>query len=94
MSDLATAQADWQKAYAWFQLQIRDEFPGATEWDWFRACSAAAGENTRRNADTSRDAAMAASETIRASHAKYIRLLHVFYTMRDGPNGVLGGRGL
>jgi hypothetical protein len=32
--------------------------------------------------------------TITAAHENYVKTLHIFYSLRDGPNGFLGGRGL
>ena len=73
-----------------FAYLLASKFPGADQWTWYRAMSAAAGDNVRRNDDTSRDAALAADTEIKAAHDDYIRLLHVFYTARDGAGGVLG----
>ena len=84
----------YQDADDAFTRLLADRFPGADRWTWYRALAAVAGENVRRNDDTSRDAALAADLDLMAAHDEYIRLLHVFYRARDGENGFLGARGL
>ena len=76
-----------------FELLIRTRFVGADKWDWYRAVDAVRGKNCRNDV-TQRDQALAADQTIAEAHELYIKALHKFYLMRDGPNGVLGGRGL
>ena len=73
---------------------IERRFPSRTQWDWFRALSAAKGEDCRRNVDTSDDAALAADAALETAWRAYIAALHAFYRARDGENGVLGSRGL
>lgn len=73
-----------------FLAMVPQRFPGATQWDWARACSAMRGENCRRNDDTSRDEALAADPHIRAAHENYITALHRYYKTRDGEHGFLG----
>ena len=87
---LAELRADFERANDAFESLLETRFPGLTRYHWYRALSAAKGENYRRNDDTSHDVAMAADTDIKAAHDEYIRLLHVFYRARDGEHGVLG----
>lgn len=82
------------KARTQFRDLLSTKFPGQQEFHWYRAMAAVKNENCRRNDDITHDAAMAADTEIKAAHAEYIRLLHVFYKARDGEYGVLGGRGI
>lgn len=43
---------------------------------------------------STQDEALFTNAVIRAAFEDYIKKLHVFYRLRDGPNGVLSGRGL
>jgi hypothetical protein len=94
MTSLTEARTAWETAKAKCEALITLQFPGADVFHWYRALSHVAGDNVRRNDDTSRDEAMAASEAIRMAHDDYIAKLHIFYRLRDGDRGVLGGRGL
>lgn len=89
---LETLRAAYKATEALFHGAIEAEFPGRTEWDWYRACSHMEGENVRRNDDTTHDAAMYASATIKAAWDRFMADLHAFYRARDGEGGVLGGR--
>jgi hypothetical protein len=93
-SNLAQLRASHESAYAAFNAAIAAAFPGYDEWHYFRACSAIAGENCRRNDDTSHDAELAAHPGIDAAWSDYRDKLHAYYRARDGEGGVLGGRGL
>jgi hypothetical protein len=93
--DLDRLRIAHENAHTRFQAALASTFPGATEWDWLRACDHAEGEGVaRRNDDTSRDGAMATHPALKAAWDTYIAALHEFYAMRDGPKGVLGSRGL
>jgi hypothetical protein len=94
MTSLAELRCAFEFANAEFERILRDRFPGADRWTWYRALAASKGADCRRNEDTTRDAALSADKDISAAHDEYIRLLHVFYRARDGERGVLGGRGL
>lgn len=76
-----------------FSYRIHEYFPGRDKWDWFRACAAINGQNTRRNDDTADDSALAACAPIREAYDGYIKALHAFYCARDGERGVLGAIG-
>lgn len=89
---LTQLRAEADTAREAMQALIARKFPGCNEWNWYRALSAVEGKNHRRNDDTTNDAALAADAEIRTAHDEYIRLLHIFYTARDGAGGVLGGR--
>lgn len=91
---LADLKAASDVAHSRVNLVIAAKFPGCDEWHWQRAVAHINGENIRRNDDTSQDAALAADESIRAAWDAYIVVLHAFYLLRDGPLGVLGGRGI
>ena len=91
---LAELRADVERANDAFESLLETRFPGLTRYHWFRALSAAKGENYRRNDDTSHDEAMASDADLRAAHQEYTRELHVFYAARDGSGGFLGGKGL
>ena len=91
---LEQAKSSYESARAAFHAALVAAFPGRDEWDWKRAVAHMRGENIRRNDDTSQDEAMASHAGIRAAWDDYITKLHAFYLLRDGPNGVLGGRGL
>lgn len=92
VSDLAALKAAADAAHAAFTGTVDRLFPGATEWHWLRAVSHIGGEAVRRNDDTSKDTALAASAEIRAAWDAYLGALHAYYSLRDGPNGFLGGR--
>ncbi|KQO69519.1 hypothetical protein ASF22_02610 [Methylobacterium sp. Leaf87] len=89
LQDLRTT---YQAAEAQFHAAIATAFPGYDEWHYFRACSHVAGDNCRRNDDTSRDAELAAHPIIESAWQDFIAKLHAFYRARDGEGGVLGGR--
>lgn len=90
--ELEKAKAEYESAKLAFDVLLAAEFPGCDEWDWLRAVAHVNGDNCRRNEDTSQDEAMAAHVGIRAAWDRYIAALHVFYALRDGPHGFLGGR--
>lgn len=90
MNNLASLRADFESALAEFHALLVSRFPGANKYTWYRALSAAKGENTRRNDDTSRDAALASDVALQSAHDEYVRRLHVFYKARDGAGGFLG----
>jgi hypothetical protein len=92
LETLSTLRSAQEAAYASLLSLIARKHPKQTIWHWYRACSALRGENLRRNDDTTHDAAMAHDAEIHAAHVDYIEKLHAFYSLRDGPNGVLGGR--
>lgn len=92
VSGLTALKIAADAAHVAFTSAVDRLFPGATEWDWLRAVSYGNGENVCRNDDTSRDAHLAASAEIRAAWDAYLRELHAYYLLRDGPNGFLGGR--
>lgn len=92
--NLDEARTAWESAKFHFDMVLGFQFPGLNEWDWYRACSHMRGEPTRRNDDTSHDEALASNVYIRTAFDDYITKLHSFYLLRDGPNGVLGGRRL
>ena len=92
MTNLSTLRDAATQAQATFAELVATKFPGADCWTWYRAMSAAAGEDVRRNDDTSRDQDLANDSEIKAAHDNYIKLLHIFYVARDGAGGVLGGR--
>lgn len=92
MATLAALRAAFEVAEASLLATIDREFPGRNDWDWLRAVAHMDGENTRRNDDTSDDAALAGSPAIRAAWDDYMVKLHAFYLARDGKGGVLGGR--
>jgi hypothetical protein len=94
MSDLTILRDRSRRLHARFLAEIRAINPTFNEYHWYRAVSAAQGENVRRNDDTSFDAALASSEAIRSAHDAYIYSLHAFYYARDGEYGFLGGEGL
>lgn len=77
--------------HADFCRKVAEAFPGADEWTWQRAVAHMAGENVRRNDDTSRDSEIAADVSLREAWDSYIAALHRYYETRHGPNGVLGG---
>lgn len=91
--DLRQMRLAFESARLEWLAAIAREFPGMSEWHWYRACSAINGENCRRNDDTSHDKALASSHAIKAAHSVYIEKLHAFYRARDGERGFLGGRG-
>ena len=91
---LNTARSEFEQKHKVFETLVAERFPGNDEWHWLRAVAHINGDNCRRNDDTSQDAAMAADADIRAAWDAYIKALHAFYLLRDGPNGVLGGRSL
>lgn len=66
-------------AHAKFTRTIANLFPGADEYEWYRAVDAQDGLDTERNADTSRDAAMAASMALRAAYAEYIQAVGEYH---------------
>lgn len=59
---------------------IQSQFPGKSEWDWFRALKSYEDS----------DPALAASLEIRNAYDYYIKVLQTFYAKRDGLNGFLG----
>jgi hypothetical protein len=91
---LEAARDTYKASEAAFHATIAAEFPGLGETEWQRAHNHLDGTPFRRNDDTSNDVALAGSATIQAAWDAYIRDLHAFYALRDGPGGVLGGRGL
>lgn len=98
---LATLKAEFESKHAAFKAIVAARFPGCEERHWLRAVehevTAPAGNRApigRRNADTSQDVALAADSGIRAAWDAYITALHAFYSLRDGPRGFLGGKGL
>jgi len=91
---LTEAKTAAEAAEDHFKFLVGARFVGMNEYHWYRAVAAVRGENCRRNDDTSHDQALAADRTIGEAHDLYIKALHKFYVMRDGPKGVLGGRGL
>ncbi|WP_316224975.1 MULTISPECIES: hypothetical protein [unclassified Bradyrhizobium] len=93
-SNLTDLRAASDGAKAHFDATIQRMFPGADEWDWFRAIERINGGIGRHNDDTSRDEALAASVEIREAHDSYLKALHAFYLLRDGPHGALGGSGV
>lgn len=94
MSDLKTLRSIADAAYIDLRAIISKAFPGCDEWHWYRALEHVAGSNMRRNDDASMDKDLAVHEGIAGAHAEYIRSLHAFYALRDGPKGFLGARGL
>jgi hypothetical protein len=94
MTTLASLRSIADAAYIDFRKIITTALPGMDEWHWYRALVAIKGGVGRHNDDKSHDSALAAHEGIKAAHDEYIRALHAFYALRDGPNGFLGGRGL
>lgn len=94
MSDLKTLRSIADAAYIDLRAIISKAFPGCDEWHWYRALARIKGTVGRWNDDTSSDEALAAHEGIASAHDEYIRSLHAFYALRDGPHGVLGGRGI
>ncbi len=93
-AELAALRTATDSARASFEAAIARNFPGADEWQWQRAVAHIAGENVRRNDDTSCDAALAGCVDIGAAWDCYMTALHAFYLARDGAGGVLGSRGL
>jgi hypothetical protein len=91
---LTEAKSAASTAEQHFEFLVGARFVGMNKWHWYRARAAVRGENCRRNDDTSHDTALAADMVIAEAYDLYIKALHKFYVMRDGPNGVLGGRGL
>lgn len=78
-----------------FAAMVAREFPGRVPADWYRAVEhSKPNPIARPNDDTSQDAAMAAHEGLKRAHDAYIAALHEYYSLRDGPRGFLGGRGL
>lgn len=69
---------------------LASRFPGADRYTWHRAVSAIEGGGCRRNADESRDVALAADADLKLAHDAYIERLHAFYRARDGEHGFLG----
>jgi hypothetical protein len=94
VASLETLYLEYQARQTEFQNTVARLFPDKDEWHWQRACARIDGHACRRNDDTSQDQAMADNAEIRAAWDAYIKALHAFYLLRDGPNGVLGGRGL
>jgi len=92
--ELASLRTAHENAFASLETLIARKFPGASIWNWYRACSAIKGECAARNDDQTHDAALAADEEIDVAFERYLTLLHTFYRARDGEHGVLGGRGL
>jgi hypothetical protein len=77
-----------------FEDTIARLFPGADKWTWYRALAHINGTIGRRNDDTSRDEALAASTEIKVAYDVYLNAIHTFYLARDGERGFLGGRGM
>jgi len=73
-----------------FDKTVANNFPGRNEWDWHRARASIAGDNCRRNDDTTDDKALAEDAEIKAASDAYIVNLHKYYLLRDGEHGVLG----
>ncbi len=86
--DLRESREAWQTALAAFEARLGERFPGCDRWAWYRACDGRSNENPTY------DAAVKADTELAALHDEFIRLLHFYYRLRDGPRGVLGGRWL
>ena len=72
-----------------FETLLREKYPHADRFVWFRACEAL------RNGTADRfDRDMANDPQILRAHDVYIKALHTFYHARDGERGFLGTRGL
>ena len=72
-----------------FETVLREKYPCADKFVWFRACEA-----ERNGRADEFDRKMAADPQIRAAHDTYIEAIHAFYRARDGERGFLGSRGL
>ena len=70
-------------AHTRFTRTISNLFPGADEWTWYRAIDHMEGGDCRRNDDTSRDEAMAASMAIHAAYDDYIRAVGEYHELYD-----------
>lgn len=68
-----------------FETALRDHYPRADKFTWFRAC-----EKATNGAADHFDLDMAHNQRIRAAHDAYIRAIHAFYAARDGKHGFLG----
>jgi hypothetical protein len=94
MTTLAALKSAHEAAFERFLASIDQSFPGFTEWHWYRAVEHVNGKGIgRRNDDTTFDEALSNDVAIKDAHDSYIAALHAFYSLRDGPRGVLGGRG-
>lgn len=82
---LATLCATAAAAEAAFETVLRDYYPRADRWTFYRAAEALSDGT----ADTW-DWEMASNPAIVAAHAEYVRAIHAFYVARDGAAGVLG----
>ena len=72
-----------------FETVLREKYPRADRFVWFRAC-----ESERNGVADRFEREMATDPDIRRAHDAYIKAIHAFYRARDGESGVLGGRGL
>ena len=67
------------------ETEVRDQYPHADKFTWFRAC-----DKARIGTADHFDLDMAHNQRIRAAHDAYIRAIHAFYAARDGKHGFLG----
>jgi len=72
-----------------FETVLREKYPRADKFVWFRACEA-----ERKGGADEFDRKMALDPQICAAHDAYTQAIHEYYDVRDGERGVLGGRGL
>ncbi len=72
-----------------FETILRDKYPMADRFTWFRASEA----ECKGVADKF-DRDMANDSQIKLAYCVYMEALHAFYRARDGERGFLGGRGL
>ena len=68
-----------------FETELRNQYPRADKFTWYRACEKATNGTTNHF-----DLDMAHNQRIRAAHDAYIRAIHAFYEARDGERGFLG----
>jgi hypothetical protein len=89
MNDLRDLREVASNAERIFETLLREKYPRADRFVWFRAREAL------RNGTADRfDRDMANDPQILRAHDAYIEALHAFYRARDGERGFLGARGL
>lgn len=86
---LANLREVAQRSEELFENAIRIKYPRGDRWVWFRSLDKVAAGNGDKW-----DIEMANDQDIMNAYNQYIKDLHAYYLLRDGPNGVLGSKGL
>lgn len=89
MSKLSDARRTADLSEQKWKTTLARYYPGMDVWTWYKAHDAVS------NGDATADQKKAAeNDEINAAHDQYIRDLHAFYLLRDGPKGFLGKYGV